>query len=351
MCPTKLLTAFRIPRIAITVLRIGASSWLIVAMSETVPATSEARPVQAPTPGHTREISRPARTPATKSPGEERLPLGRGRHGGLVTAAWRMGPGEARDLALAPRPTPARRSTCRSTLSGLERGEVRARLLRLAAQARPRRARALRWVGEQRTRQHRAGVGQHRAAVDPGRPAAVLRAERLVAHGSGERAGAADGRDPRRCGGGADSSSGTAASASWSAACSVTDRGPTLTRRDDRLRQALGRNLPRMVHFSAFEALTFDCYGTLIDWETGLADALPTALGGGDREDLHRPLRPVRGGGRGRSVHDLSRRADPRAARGRRRAWRRGEGRGGRRSRRRWATGPRSRTPPPRSRS
>ena len=68
MCPMKLLTAFRTPRIAITVLRIGASSWLIVAMSETVPATSEARPVQAPTPGHTREISRPARTAETPSP-------------------------------------------------------------------------------------------------------------------------------------------------------------------------------------------------------------------------------------------------------------------------------------------
>ena len=41
-----------------------------------------------------------------------------------------------------------------------------------------------------------------------------------------------------------------------------------------------------MLDFSAFEALTFDCYGTLIDWETGLADALTNALGGGDREDL-----------------------------------------------------------------
>ena len=28
------------------------------------------------------------------------------------------------------------------------------------------------------------------------------------------------------------------------------------------------------VDFSAFEAMTFDCYGTLIDWETGLLEAL-----------------------------------------------------------------------------
>ena len=26
--------------------------------------------------------------------------------------------------------------------------------------------------------------------------------------------------------------------------------------------------------FDAFDALTFDCYGTLIDWETGLLTAL-----------------------------------------------------------------------------
>ncbi len=29
-----------------------------------------------------------------------------------------------------------------------------------------------------------------------------------------------------------------------------------------------------MLDFAAFDALTFDCYGTLIDWETGIADAL-----------------------------------------------------------------------------
>ena len=29
-----------------------------------------------------------------------------------------------------------------------------------------------------------------------------------------------------------------------------------------------------MLNFDAFEVLTFDCYGTLIDWETGLWDSL-----------------------------------------------------------------------------
>src|SRR5215210_1691839 len=32
------------------------------------------------------------------------------------------------------------------------------------------------------------------------------------------------------------------------------------------------------VDFSAFEAMTFDCYGTLIDWETGLLAALRPVL-------------------------------------------------------------------------
>jgi 2-haloacid dehalogenase len=33
-----------------------------------------------------------------------------------------------------------------------------------------------------------------------------------------------------------------------------------------------------MLDYSRFEALTFDCYGTLIDWETGLADAFRPVL-------------------------------------------------------------------------
>lgn len=38
--------------------------------------------------------------------------------------------------------------------------------------------------------------------------------------------------------------------------------------------------------FSRFEALTFDCYGTLIDWESGISRALRVALGKHAR-DVH----------------------------------------------------------------
>jgi 2-haloacid dehalogenase len=45
-----------------------------------------------------------------------------------------------------------------------------------------------------------------------------------------------------------------------------------------------------MLDFSRFEALTFDCYGTLIDWETGLVDAFRPVLAAhgvhGDDEDV-----------------------------------------------------------------
>ena len=34
------------------------------------------------------------------------------------------------------------------------------------------------------------------------------------------------------------------------------------------------------IEFGRFEALTFDCYGTLIDWETGILAGLRRALGG-----------------------------------------------------------------------
>jgi 2-haloacid dehalogenase len=34
-----------------------------------------------------------------------------------------------------------------------------------------------------------------------------------------------------------------------------------------------------MMDFGRFEVLTFDCYGTLIDWETGIAAGLRSALG------------------------------------------------------------------------
>ncbi len=33
-----------------------------------------------------------------------------------------------------------------------------------------------------------------------------------------------------------------------------------------------------MIDFSRFEAITFDCYGTLIDWETGILQALRPIL-------------------------------------------------------------------------
>ena len=32
-----------------------------------------------------------------------------------------------------------------------------------------------------------------------------------------------------------------------------------------------------MIDYTRFEALTFDCYGTLIDWETGIVDGLRPA--------------------------------------------------------------------------
>jgi 2-haloacid dehalogenase len=38
------------------------------------------------------------------------------------------------------------------------------------------------------------------------------------------------------------------------------------------------RELTTMIDFSAFDVLTFDCYGTLIDWETGLLAALHPVL-------------------------------------------------------------------------
>ena len=39
------------------------------------------------------------------------------------------------------------------------------------------------------------------------------------------------------------------------------------------------RDIPDPFDFGRFEALTFDCYGTLIDWEAGLATALRRLLG------------------------------------------------------------------------
>jgi len=41
-----------------------------------------------------------------------------------------------------------------------------------------------------------------------------------------------------------------------------------------------------MIDFEAFDALTFDCYGTLIDWETGIAEALRRAGASGNDDEL-----------------------------------------------------------------
>ena len=36
-----------------------------------------------------------------------------------------------------------------------------------------------------------------------------------------------------------------------------------------------------MIDYTQFQVLTFDCYGTLIDWETGLIAAMRAQLGRG----------------------------------------------------------------------
>ena len=40
------------------------------------------------------------------------------------------------------------------------------------------------------------------------------------------------------------------------------------------------------IDYDAFDALTFDCYGTLIDWEAGILAALAPHLPGADAEDV-----------------------------------------------------------------
>ena len=76
-----------------------------------------------------------------------------------------------------------------------------------------------------------------------------------------------------------------------------------------------GRIRRLMLDYSRFDALTFDCYGTLIDWETGLADAFRPVLAAQAVERRRRgraqPLRALRGGRRGRAVPDLPRRRRP----------------------------------------
>ena len=38
--------------------------------------------------------------------------------------------------------------------------------------------------------------------------------------------------------------------------------------------------------FADFDALTFDCYGTLIDWETGILEALRPIAGDAQTDDV-----------------------------------------------------------------
>ena len=60
------------------------------------------------------------------------------------------------------------------------------------------------------------------------------------------------------------------------------------------------------IDFSAYDALTFDCYGTLIDWETGILTRLRPVLAahGVERDDdeLLEAYARARGEARGRAV-------------------------------------------------
>ena len=72
--------------------------------------------------------------------------------------------------------------------------------------------------------------------------------------------------------------------------------------------------------YGRFEALTFDCYGTLIDWEAGLADAFRPILRGprgraGGRGRAH-AVRRIRGRRRGRAIPDATGTCSPRACAG-----------------------------------
>ena len=84
--------------------------------------------------------------------------------------------------------------------------------------------------------------------------------------------------------------------------------------------------------YGRFEALTFDCYGTLIDWESGILAGLRPMLarGGVARPDdeLLAALRRAGSGGGGRPLPALPGDPPRRTARAGRRLWRR-TGRGG----------------------
>ena len=84
------------------------------------------------------------------------------------------------------------------------------------------------------------------------------------------------------------------------------------------------------IDFDRIDALTFDCYGTLIDWETGIsrgpAGDPRAARRDPDRRRAPRGVRPRGGGHRGRAVPALPRGARPGRPR-------RGDGRSGSRRR------------------
>ena len=86
------------------------------------------------------------------------------------------------------------------------------------------------------------------------------------------------------------------------------------------------------IDYADFDVLTFDTYGTLIDWETGLLAALPWPLPASRRRRrAARALRAARGRRRGGRVPALPRGARAGAARrgrGHRRRGRRRRGRG-----------------------
>jgi hypothetical protein len=71
------------------------------------------------------------------------------------------------------------------------------------------------------------------------------------------------------------------------------------------------------IDLSSFDALTFDCYGTLIDWERGILNALQPVLSPQaidvDEDELLESLRQARDSTRGRRVPRIPR--DPLRAR------------------------------------
>src|SRR6516225_4390896 len=62
-----------------------------------------------------------------------------------------------------------------------------------------------------------------------------------------------------------------------------TDRAATRSRSGPcfpslRRSSIMGRESTEMLNFDRFEVLTFDCYGTLIDWESGIFSAMRPIL-------------------------------------------------------------------------